>query len=122
MANGHRQGKATRTGAAGVDVENAVSFADSGTMRVARNYGMKAGGRWINVQVTDIVQDVDEDLANLQCFGFAQRRCPRALVIVATDRGNRCDPRKAVQYIRASYIARVNDDVAVPQCIERLDA
>src|SRR4051812_22614121 len=49
LPDGHRQGKSTRSGAAGVNVPDAISLVDSRTVRVARDDSVKPGGYGVDI-------------------------------------------------------------------------
>ena len=91
-------------------------------MRVARNDHVEAGRNWIHIQLSEIVNDVNANLADVEDLCFTQRNGPSAIVVVAAYGGNGSELGKLLNYPGVADIARVNDEVAAAKDIQRLGA
>lgn len=73
---------------------------------------MNACGIHVHVEVCEIVNCIDEDLADLNDLGLAQARSPRPVVVAASHCGKWCDDRERLENAEIAYITAVNDVVA----------
>src|SRR5205085_5413462 len=75
-----RQAKPARARASRIDVEDAVALVDRRPVRVARDDDAHAGGARLDVDLGEIVDRVEEDLAEADELALAQALGPRAAV------------------------------------------
>src|SRR2546422_8534543 len=107
--HGHWQGEPPGTGAARVQEHDTVSVIDSGTVRVPGDDGVKFRGCGIEIELTQIVEDVEEDAAYLDNLRSLERGGPRAVVVVAAHCDDGCDLPQRVQHLGAAHITGVDD-------------
>jgi hypothetical protein len=106
--DGDGQVEASRTGAAGIHVQHAVTLCDPGTMGVARDHGGEAGGRRVEIQVVEIVQNIQPRLVHLhRCRVGERRQClrPNETVRVGENTDHLWLPRRA----RTPHATRLRD-------------
>ncbi len=85
---------------------------------MARHDDLNACGVRLHVELREIVDCIDEDLADLNELGLAEARRPRPAVVVASHCGNRRDGRERLEHAGIAEVAAVNDAVAA---LEELD-
>jgi hypothetical protein len=78
LGRGDRQAKPARARASRVDVEDAVALLHRRAVRMPRDDDAHAGGARLDVDLREIVDRVDEDLAEADQLALAQALCPRA--------------------------------------------
>lgn len=88
LGNGYGKLKASRTRASRIDVENPRAFFDEGLVGVARHNNLNACCPWLYIELSKIVDCIDEDFANLNEFCFGQLLCPGTSIVVPS---NSCD-------------------------------
>src|SRR4030095_2581249 len=103
-----------------VDVQHTVPFAYFRSMRMSGDDGVNTGRGGLQGQGVEVVQYVDERLAGTQHFGLAKRRCPNALVVVASHGRHRCNARQLLEDIGVADVAGVNDEVAAAHRVQGL--
>lgn|SRR6187397_2285364 len=108
---GERNGKrkTARSGAARVDVKDAVAPAGLGLVGVPADHHLKGGGPRIDVELLQIVQDVDAGSLQLQHHVFRKRLAPRLGVYVAAYRMDRRDVPEPVEDRPFANVASMND-------------
>ena len=74
---------------------------------------MHSGRIGLNVELRDVMQGVDEDLANLNQLCFRQSFGPRPLVIVPADGGHGRQRRQLAKDFSVADVAAV-DNVVTP--------
>ena len=80
----------------------------------------KPAARGIQIQLVQIVQHVERDLPDLQHVGLGDVRRPALAIVVATDRGDGCDPAERLEDVRRADVARVHDALDAGQRGQRL--
>ena len=83
--------EATRTSAAGIEVEDAIAFELVRLVSVAGDDEVKAGGFGLQIQVVEIVKNVEDGMVGFDDGGKGQLRGPRVGVHIAAngkDRSN----------------------------------
>ena len=85
-----------------------------------RNDDLKAGQTRVQIQLGEIVNDANTNLADGKRLGLTQARGPSAAVVVATHRGNRSDFSKLMNYVCVTDVAGVNDEVTATKSIDSL--
>jgi hypothetical protein len=68
---------------------------------------LEPGGHRIHVQLTEIVHDIDEHLADLEHLGLRHRSRPGARVVVAPDGRDRSEGGELLENTRAPDVASV---------------
>lgn len=107
--DGDRQAEALWTGAAGVDVKDAIMPVGFGSVSVAADDDVEAGGFRVEVELFKIVQDVDRDILEFDDCRERKGRGPGLGVHVAANGGDRCDGFELVEDGPAADVACVND-------------
>ena len=118
--NRYGQPEAPRTSAARVDKENVAPLLGHGLVGVTGHDGAEARGIRIDGEFRQIVKDVYQvtaDLDDVVCWKVAS---PAALVVVTAYRVNRRDRLERAQDGRVTDVATVNDEVRVPERLDRL--
>jgi hypothetical protein len=83
---------------------------------------MEPGRRWVHIQLREIVNDVNEDFADVEHVCLGEAGGPGTLVVVAAHGGNRSELSKLVNYVGVTDVASVNDEVATAKSVQRLGA
>jgi hypothetical protein len=104
-----RQAEALWTGAAGVDVEDAIMPVGFGLVSVAADDDVEAGGFRVEVELFKIVQDVDRDILEFDDCRERKARGPELGVHVAANGEDGCEGFELVENGRAADVACVND-------------
>src|SRR6188474_117913 len=86
-----RQAKAPRTGAAGVHVDHAIALVDRRTVRVPGYHHLHADGVGLDVDLGEVVDRVEEHVAEPYQLALAQAGRPGAAIVVASHGGERRD-------------------------------
>jgi hypothetical protein len=107
--DGDRQAEALWTGAAGVDVEDAIMPVGFGFVSVAADDDVEAGGFRVEVELCKIVQDVDRDILEFDDCRQRKGRGPWLGVHVAANGEDGRDGFELVEDGRAADVACVND-------------
>src|SRR4029453_13082178 len=107
-----RQLEAARTGASRVDVENVITLGHGRYMRMTGYHDTDPCGARIDVELSDIVDHVDQDLADPQQLRSGQTFGPVAVIVVAAHDGKRSECRKLFENIGVADVAAVDDPVA----------
>ena len=107
--DGDRQAEALWTGAAGVDVEDAIMPVGFGFVSVAADDDVEAGGFRVEVELCKIVQDVDRDILEFDDCRERKGRGPGLGVHVAANGEDGRDGFELVEDGRAADVACVND-------------
>ena len=81
---------------------------------------MDSGGNWIDIELRKIVNNIDENLAELDQFPFRQRVGPCAPVVVAAYYGDRRNAREFINDHRVADITGVDDEITAAQEVNRL--
>lgn len=89
-------------------------------MRMTRDDDLEPRRCRVEIQLGQVVNDVDNRVAYLQHFGFADGRRPGTVVVVSPHRGDRRNFSKRSENVRVADVARVDDIVAAPQRLDRL--
>src|SRR5215831_10991415 len=120
----HADGKteAPGPGAARVEEQHAVAYVLGGLMRVTGHDDSDAGGRWIEIQLMDVVDDVDRYALGLEQRRRRNPRGPRPPVVVAADGGDGRDLLERGEHLRRADVAGVNDLFGAPQRRDRFGA
>lgn len=80
-----------------------------GFMAVAIDDGGKPGGGWVEWEIFEIVEEVDEYAADLDDFGVGELVCPSSLVDVAADSRDGRNGFKLGEDERRADVACVKD-------------
>src|SRR5471032_1264162 len=72
-AERYRQGEASWTDASRIDEQHAIPFPPSRLMGMARDDGLEPGGRRIEVELGEVVDDENDGVAELQHRRLGQR-------------------------------------------------
>src|ERR1700722_3360656 len=80
-------------------------------MRVAADDHLEPGGRWVNVKIVYIVQNVDRGGTGLCNRSYRQARRPGILIDIAPDCHQRRQSLQRVEDLRLSHISRVDDEI-----------
>jgi hypothetical protein len=102
-------------GAARVQEHDTVTVIDCGTVRMARDDDVKLHRGGVESELTQIVQDVEEDAADLGNLRGRERDGPRALVVVAAHGDYGRDLPQLVQHLSAAHVASVDDQLRACQ-------
>jgi hypothetical protein len=86
----------------------------------AGHHDSDSGAIWVNIELRKIVNDIDENPAELDQFRFRQRVGPCAPVVVAAYYRDRRNAREFINDHRAAEIAGVDDEIAAAQEVNRL--
>jgi hypothetical protein len=89
LGDGYGQLKPTGAGTAGIDIQHPITLLHRWLVRVSRYNNLKSSRRRIEIQFRQVVEDVDEDIADSKNLGFGDCFCPRTSVVVAAYDGNR---------------------------------
>ena len=119
-ADGHRQFEASRSGAAGIEIENAISCLLLRHMAVAGDHNPESGRRGFEIKLRKVVQHVNADAAEFDCLGLWNSFCPCFAVDIAADRGQRGNRCEFIENMRISDIPGVNDVLGTAQGLHSL--
>ena len=111
VGEGNWKREASGAGAAWVEVENVVSGLDHGLVAMAVDHGADAGGRGVEVQVGDVVDEIEETAGEFDGFGCGKLRARARAVDVAADGGEWSDGGEAVEDGGVADVAGVEDVV-----------
>src|SRR5205807_1788905 len=111
----HWQGEPPGTGAARVQEHDTVSAIDSRTVRVAGDDDVKLCCRGVEIELTQIVEHVEDDATDLDNLRRRKRDRPGAIVVVAAYGNHRCDLPQRVQHLGAADVAGVDDQLRARQ-------
>ena len=89
-------------------------------MGVAADHNVNLSRDWIEIQVVDVVNDVDNCRSGLKHLRRWKARRPRRSVDVAFDCPDRCNRTKLFEDRRIADIAGVDDEVGAAQGIHSL--
>ena len=89
-------------------------------VRVAGDHDLDSGGNWIDIELRKIVNNIDENLAELDQFRFRQRVGPCAPVVVAAYYRDRRNTREFINDHRVADITGVDDEITAAQEVNRL--
>lgn len=115
----NRQFESSRTGAAGVEVQDTVARLLLRSVSVAGDHDVESGGLGLQIEALEIVQHVNGNAAQLHRFCLGQRQRPRVPVHVAANRRDRCNRGQSLKDFRVSNVASVNDSSRPLQRLER---
>jgi hypothetical protein len=87
---------------------------------VAGHHDSDSGAIWVNIELRKIVNDIDENPAELDQFRFRQRVGPCAPVVVAAYYRDRRNAREFINDRRAADITGVDDEITAAQEVNRL--
>jgi hypothetical protein len=87
---------------------------------VAGDHDLDSGGNWIDIELRKIVNNIDENLAEVDQFRFRQRVGPCAPVVVAAYYRDRCNARESINDHRVADITGVDDEITAAQEVNRL--
>jgi len=79
---------------------------------------VKSSGSRVKVKLVYFVQNVNRKPPSLDHCVFGQRGGPSLRIDIPSDRDDRSDRLQPLQYLRISYITRVNDQVATLQRVD----
>ena len=99
---------------------NAVAVFNDRFVRVAGHHDSDSGDIWVNIELRKIVNNIDENPAELDQFRFRQRVGPCAPVVVAAYHRDRCNTRELLNDHRVADITRVDDKITAAQKVNRL--
>lgn len=109
VRDGDRKIEAAWAAASWVEIEDAVAGFDARLVRVAGDDDGDAGGLWVEVEVGDGVQHVDELVVELDSFGGGEMRGVAVDVDVAADGGDGRDFSQGFEEVEVADIACVED-------------
>jgi hypothetical protein len=87
---------------------------------VAGHHDSDARANWIDIELCTIVNDIDENPAELDQLRFRQRVGPCAPVVVAPYYRDRRNAREFINDHRVADIAGVEDEITTAQEVNRL--
>lgn len=111
----NRERESAWSGAARVDIKDAVLPMEAGLVSVAADDDLKAGSFRIEIEFFQIVQDVSRDSRRFNELRSWKRVTPRLGIDVAAHRVHWGDRIQLIQDAALSNIARVNDTLATSQ-------
>ena len=114
--------EASRPRTARVEIKHSIANLVLGNVTVAAYHNRKSCGPWIEVQLRQIVQHINTNVAEFEHRRFRQLSSPSALVDIATycDKWSHC--RKLRKNFRAADVAGMNDMFRSQQGFEGLRA
>src|SRR5262245_21624707 len=89
-------------------------------MRVSGYHDRDAGGLAFQVEMRDLVDDVDANLADVDVRSERQLCGPRALVVVSANRERGSDVTQVIEHLCATDVAGVDDEIGPAERLERL--
>jgi hypothetical protein len=107
--NAYRELEASRTSAAGIEIEHSVTRLLFGKMSVAGNHGRESRRFGLQVHLRKIVQHIDRNAAELDHLSLRKQAGPWPLVNVSAHRSHRSNLGKLLQYFWRADIAGMND-------------
>jgi hypothetical protein len=119
---GNRKSKSTRSCAAGIQIQNAVSRFSTGAMSVPGNNGRKTCSPGIEVERREIVKDIQVQVSDIDNFGEWQGAGPSSRVDVAANGDRRRDGAQMFDDAHFTDITSVNDELRSVQCFDSLRA
>jgi hypothetical protein len=99
LADAHRQFEPPRTGAAGVEIEHAISRLLFGDMTVAADHDGKPCGLRIEIQPPKIVQHVNGKPCAFEHFMLRQLLRPRIFIDIAPNHRDRSNCGELLDYL-----------------------
>ena len=91
-------------------------------MRVTAHHNLKAGRRWTQIDLLQIMNHVDVDGADFSDFPMRQLLGPGTFVIVSPNSDNWCDAPQRVEHFSTANIAGMEDQINPTQRLDRLRA
>jgi hypothetical protein len=107
----HREPEPPRTGAPRVDVQHAVAPLDAWLVGMARDDRAEAAGDWIDVEGTEVVQNVQGRAADSGHVGLGQRVRPRATIDVAANNNEWSQPAERWKDLGIADVAGMDDEI-----------
>lgn len=83
---------------------------------------MEVGRGWVQVQLREVVNNVNGNLAKLQHLGLRKLGSPGSVVVVAAHRRNGGKLGELFDYSHVTNVARMNDEVATTKRLNCLGA
>jgi hypothetical protein len=120
--DGHGEIESPRSGAAGVEIHDAVVMLDAGPVRMPEHYHVHARRGWVDVELFDVVNGVDPHAIHVEHGGGRQAPAPSLMVGVAPYRGDGSDGRQRMQDVFAADVASVHDMAHTLERAHRLGA
>jgi hypothetical protein len=120
--DGDRQAEALWTGAARIDVEDAIMPVGFEFVSVAADDDLEAGAFRVQVELRKIVQDVDRDILEFDDCRERKARGPGLGVHVAANSENGCYGFELVENGRTADVACVNDSLGAFERAQSLGA
>lgn len=118
FAQAYRQLEASRTGAAGVEIEHSSTDFLLRNMAVAADHDGKSGGLRLDIELREIVQHMDENAGYFEHFGPGQLLCPCSFVNVPAYRGDWGNCRKNFNYFGRADVSSVDDVIRAAQSFD----
>src|SRR5450631_2611131 len=75
---------------------------------------------WVNIKLRKIVNNIDENPADLDQFRFRQCVCPCGHVVVAAHYGDWSNALEFINNHRVANVASVDDEITATQEVDRL--
>ena len=122
VRDGDGELEAAGTGAAGVEIEDALVDIRRGLVGVAEDHDGDAGGLGLEVEVCDGMQHVDQMAVELDGFGGGELGGGAGRVDVAADGGDGCDDSEAVEDGDVADVPSVEDVGRAAESVEGFGA
>jgi hypothetical protein len=116
----HGQAEASRTRAAWVEKEDAVSLFNLRPMAMAVNHHAKSSCLGFQIDSSEVVQHINRHARDFDYFRRRQSRHPGASIDIPANRGYRRDVRELFENSRIAHIAGVEDAVGSAQGLDGL--
>lgn len=88
-------------------------------MRVPGDDGVKTGGRRVEVELAEIVNDIESSLADLNYLAGPKTGCPGTFIVVSANRHNGGNGLEPFQHRKRADVARVDDEFRTRECCNR---
>lgn len=111
--------ESARTRTSGVDIQDPIALKLSGLMGMPANDDMESSGRWIQVQTTQVVENVEEHLSCLSNSSLWQSVSPFSRVHVSAYGNDWCDLPKGREDFRLAHIAGVEYQLRTTKRLDR---
>jgi hypothetical protein len=109
FSDAYRELEASRTSAAGIEIEHSVARLLLGNVRVSADDNRESRRFGLQVHLRKIVQHIDRNAAELDHLSLRKQAGPWPLVNVSAHRSHRSNLGKLHQYLWRADIAGMND-------------
>lgn len=109
LSHAHRQLEPSWPSTAGVEVKHSVTRFLLRGVAVAGDDDTKSRSLGFQIKLGEVMQDVDGNSGKLDDLSFRKLACPRILIDVAANRGQRSDAPQVFEDLRISDVASMDD-------------